>query len=313
MGFWDARLSDLEARGVQFSEDEVEILERGGYVVHLHPQEGAEPYGDTERDASGEIVLTVEVVRAVSPLDLYSPAWQKVAVSVAEYFDKHFHRSEWTSWPAYTGLLDLEMPTDTYLGWDTCMHECRAEDLNLYSWWNCVPYTPEMDPALKVLIKAQADRHAAALWNEMYWLSDLWQNHLDPLDCWIWERHPAALDEEDKTQILAVVVDEITGDEEQAYEWIRITAAELDALYQCGAIPFPEKIQANNGYEIPHPYPDVEPTGALPWRPLEDFIPAHEVEAFDLWRRLNARRRFGLARTPARLGTHRSLFMETID
>lgn len=310
MGFWDARLSDLEARGVQFSEDEVEILERGGYVVHLHPQEGAEPYGDAERDASGEIVLTVEVVRAVSPLDLYSPAWQKVPVSVAEYFDKHYHRREWTSWPAYTGLLDLEMPTDTYLGWDTCMHECRAEDLNLYSWWNCVPYTPEMDPALRVLIKAQADRHAAALWNEMYWLNDLWQNYLDPLDCWIYTMHPHVLSEEQEHEIMATVVNEIAHDEEQALEWIKQTAAEMDELYRTGAIPFPDSITVND-VEIPNPYPHVTPTGCLPWRPLEEFIPPHEVEALDLWNRLNARRRLGLARTP-RLG-QRGLYMETVD
>lgn len=298
MGFWDARLSDLEARGVQFSDEEVEILERGGRVVHLHPLEEAEDGGwpGSERDGKGEVVLTVEVLRTTSPLDRYNSPWKQEFQSVAEALDGTYGRRRWTAFPVYPAVVDLELPKGNSHWLDGHHIEWRAEELNPYAWWNCIPYDPSMDQALGVLMQAQSKRIAEAMWESYHWIADTWRNYMDPLDAWLYTFHPNLISDEDRDNIVESYAANYGGDDDEIERSLRSMGEEMDAFYKVGAINFPTGLEVN-GHLIENPYPEVEATGLLPWKPMEQYIPAHEVEAWNLWNRMTARRRLGLSVT----------------
>lgn len=310
MGFWDARLGDLEAAGVRFSDEEVDALERGGRLLHLHPFENAErqSYAVTERDPSGEVVLTLEVIRAISPLDRYLADWKKENITVAGVLDRDVGRERWTAFPAYVGVVD------------TSIQECffehpyldyRADELHTYAWWNCIPFEDSMLPALRVLDRAQTDRHRESLWDEYGWITDMWENCIDPFDCWTLYYRPDLLNDDDTNLIMSSLENEWGIDIRDVESEVRMVAEAMNDIYSHGIWPFP--LTKEDGTPADTRYEGIDALGALPWQPLEHFIPPHEIEALALWQRINARRRHGLQITSRTAQSYNHYPIEEIE
>ena len=139
---WDRPIFDLRAAGINVSGTEVEVLTEGGFVMCLAPLYDPSVYQGGESsmyDTSGQEVLVPLEVN-VSPVNaLFSPEWQhNRPVSLVEQMDESYDES-WRDFPAYLGEMcfsDSDRWSEFFNHW--------AEEVRPYRVWSCKPL---VDPA----------------------------------------------------------------------------------------------------------------------------------------------------------------------
>lgn len=288
MGFWDVRLADLEAQGEVFTQEEVEALENGGLVLHLHPLENAdtELSGNEWYPGTNEIVTVPEVLQTYSPFSDVLSAWsgQQTGVTLREYLDGEYSGwgGSWNVIPSHVGRVHAGT-----LGQVMC--QPREDEITSYVYWNCLPLTStRMADAADILMSAAGKMLDDAGYWQMQQLCHIAYNYYDPHDAWLYTFHRERLSEADVNQ-LYTEIDYYSGAssrEEMEHE-LEITGKEYQYLYERGALD--------------SCCPDLQhgKDGGLPWRPLSSYLQEmQEWYALDLYQRLMARRRRAIARMP---------------
>lgn len=296
MGFWDVRLADLEAQGETFSQDEVRVLEEGGWLLHAHPLEHADmEVSDYEVDRDGEVVLIPEPLRAFGPRDAYQvpsyllpPGGNSLpTVTYAAHIAAHadWYRRDWREFPCYIGLATSESDVEIFGRCD------RTEEPMPYAYWNCVPVSQtDADTSVMLQLRAMAGLMVEeALYYELRNICDLGYNYYDPHDAWLYRYHPMYLGPSDVESLRAQVADFTGWDKAEEVEWhLQIVGGEFEALFQAHVLDTHIEALAHNAN-----------LGMLPWKPLTHYLEQRGYyEAADLWSSLIARRRQAIERLP---------------
>lgn len=287
MGFWDVRLADLEAAGETFSEEEVEALENGGLILHLHPLENADvEVNELEMAAGNQVVLVPEVIQAYAPTAQVLSAWagQQTDITLREYLDANHYSEQgtWTWAPAYCGTV-----TAGTLG--QVLATCREDEMTPYVYWNCIPLTSvAMADAAETLIAAAGRMLDDAGYWQMQSLCHISYNYYNPHDAWLWAYHREFLTAEDISQLFTEI-DYFSGAHtiSEIEDELRITGGDFQYLYERFALDA----------EVPDLMHHSQST--LPWKPLGTYLEEDgSWDALDLLNRVLARRRAGIARMP---------------
>lgn len=285
MGFWDVRVAGLTAQGESFTAEEIRALEEGGMVLHLHPLEYPEyEAANWYQREDGEAVLVPELVNCFAPGARSNSAWEVGAGrTAAEAVDDltYSGRAEWTRYPSYLGVL-ADHYEEMYWG------HARSEEITPYLWFNCWPLTEESSRDIGLIQMAGQKSLNDSGHYELGWYIQMWAEGDYPAEFpWLLVNHSDALSQAERNEIVQTIAESSWNGWSQ-YELdqvIREQAGMFQYLYQ-------HKIVDADDERFRH--------GGLPsdpvFTPLEHLLEAEgHFTAADLWRRLQARRRYALA------------------
>lgn len=239
MGFWDSQLGDLEALGMVFTDEEIEVLENGGRAVHLRCLPSWDPVyyeqaGGLEKGTDGQVILLPETILAVAPTSLLSENEWGVRDSgpplVADALEAEYGEL-WRAWPSAIGSVDQKY-TEIYGhgsgDW------IRGETTRPYRFWALFP-----DPGPEILRPIE---HAALelLDDSHYWdMAYICQTDYDnmqtgdgiyPPYAWAYVYAPDLLGEEEQTEVESFMAQ--YGDEDSSE--VRIIANVYRQLIDAG-------------------------------------------------------------------------------
>jgi hypothetical protein len=295
MGFWDVRLADLEAAGEVFTDEEVEVMEEGGKVLHLHPLETPDiEVMDWCTYADGEVVVVPEMADVYGPhqsppswVQQHEHAWPDVATFLDDNFDWHGGRSMWTDIPRYAG----ELTHEHYI----C--GVRCEELTGFVFWNCWPISASNQHLADQILAAGIRFVDEGLWWQAEWLCrQLYDGEYDLMMPWLMIKHPERV----KAADLEVMHDSMSYLHGRDYlDELKVQASMFQDLYDARVID----VEDNDLADLAH----GQEYRLLPFGSLPNIL--HEAgchEAADLYRSLLSRRRRSIARYQVMLN-HRGI------
>jgi hypothetical protein len=122
MNVWRNSINDVQALGIVITQDQIEVLERGGEVLVIQglPEPGCYVYyGEhkTATDQDGQMILVASILRSY-PID--GPALPGIkAESMYELVKSNMNNPDWNYWPSYTGELvedHIAVPFEWFTG-----------------------------------------------------------------------------------------------------------------------------------------------------------------------------------------------------
>ena len=269
MGFWDRQIADLAVAGVTFSDSEVDLLENGGKAMFLAELPDPSVYygGDyTLIDEDEEIVLVPVMLDVRSPLEDYIPAASEHGpVCHADYLDAQWGE-EWRRHPAYTAYVD---DGDR---WSSSL--VSFDDVRPIRPWACAPLlTPNDEEVFRRLQKYTHERLNAG--------------HFFDVDAVCWVEAQGEIAMEDACVLLGLVeppadynrIGDMTAEDiDWDPDYLKSVAGAYKDLCDAG-ICFRwswSKETTGEPFVIPR---------------IEDYFDPDDLEAYDLWSRVVARRK----------------------
>lgn len=137
MRFWDRQVTRFYAMGIEIDPHDLDVLENGGEVVHLHHLLSPEWAGgyryEKARDQNDEPVMVPEILQVPPLNEIYSLDWGNHgghSKTIWQYLESEFEE-EWRKYPSYPGVVDEQHNIeDRTLG-------ARLMHLQFYRFWNC--------------------------------------------------------------------------------------------------------------------------------------------------------------------------------
>jgi len=254
MVFWDYQIGDLEAIGVRVDPEQIMVLEQGGEVLVI--QHLLSPWcweGDTSGtdDQNGDPVYIPVRMKACSPLDKFTPTWQRTDEdTVANHLDRE-HGEQWRLFPSYVGVVEHRV-------WEG--PGSYDEGLDWARVWNGYPVMDQQTLALMEKIEAAAR-------------SRLYESFYEQLTMVVeWE-----LSAEWDSELLW----------EDVSEWERLGLDPDQGMTMRGVF---EELYANRIIARPEASPEeIRNLVPLQFAPMSDYL-REEPEALALWNRMVYRR-----------------------